>query len=160
MNTKTCPACGAEVPESASRCKTCFHDFTVTVPLMKRIGPVFLLASLAGMSLVAVIALVVVLQQPLEQRIFVDEATRQIVTITKYRTGDPQTERVMWDDIEKIAYIERMGEFEVAAITKDGESHTIERAEQPLSGAANRYAELLDKPLEEQSELNPGKSKE
>lgn len=152
MNTKSCPACGAEVPASASRCKTCFHDFTVTVPLMKRLGPVILLAFCAGMALVAVVGLAVVLQYPLEQRILVDEATRQIVTITKFRTG-PKTERVKWDDVEKIAYIERIGEFEVAAVTKDGELHTIERGAQPLEGAANRYAELMGKPLEERNEV-------
>ena len=149
MNTKTCPACSAEVPASASRCKTCFHDFVAATPSTgSRLGPLALRAALAAMSLVAVVSLLIVLQYPLGQKILVDEATRSVITITRYRTGN-QTERVKWADIESIAYLEQVGSYEVAAVTADGTLHTIERSATPIKGAAQRYSELMGKPIDE-----------
>ncbi|MBA2320850.1 MAG: hypothetical protein H0V89_06830 [Deltaproteobacteria bacterium] len=153
MTTKTCPSCGTEVPESAQRCKQCFHDFNETVPLTRRLaGPLVLLGAFAAMAIVAVIALTVILSYPTEQKILVDEATQSIVTITQYRTRR-ETTRVKFDDVKNLEHVERMGEYEIRAITKDGEMTTIERSEQPLEGAAENYASLMGKPLTMSSEL-------
>jgi hypothetical protein len=153
MMTKTCPSCGTEVPESAQRCKQCFHDFSEAVPLTRRLaGPLVLLAAFAGMAVVAVIALTVILSYPTEQKILVDEATQSIVTITQYRTRR-ETTRVKFDEVERIEHVERMGEFEVRAVEKDGSTTTIEKSEQPLEGAAENYASLMNKPLSKKSEL-------
>ncbi len=157
MTTKTCPSCGTEVPESAQRCKQCFHDFNEATPLSRRlVGPLILLAAFAGMAVVAVIALAVILSYPTEQKILVDEATQSIVTITQYRTRRV-TDRVRWDEVERLEHVERMGEYEIRAIGKDGLATTIERSEQPLEGAAENYASLMGKPLSKISELSGSK---
>ena len=44
---KTCPSCGADVPESATRCKSCFHDFAAdAVPTSRKVGPILLTSKL------------------------------------------------------------------------------------------------------------------
>jgi hypothetical protein len=158
MTTKTCPSCGTEVPESAQRCKQCFHDFNEATPLTRRmVGPLALLAAFAGMAVVAVIALAIVLSYPTEQKILVDEATQSIVTITQYRTRRV-TDRVKFDEVERLEHVERIGEYEIRAIGKDGTPTTIEKSKQPLEGAAENYATLMGKPLTKVSELGAKKS--
>jgi hypothetical protein len=153
---KTCPNCGADVPESAVRCKSCFHDLNDEVPTTRKLGPIVLLASFAGMAVVAAIGLAVILSYPTDQKILVDEATRSIVTVTQYRTSR-ETERVKWDDVERIEYVSRLNEFEVRAVTQDGQPHTIEKGTAPLEGAAMHYSELMGKPLKPVDELGASK---
>jgi hypothetical protein len=76
MATKTCPACGIEVPNAARRCKECFHDFLETKPPTS--GPLPLLIALAGMALVGSATFYYLTSQPTDQKILVNEATRTV----------------------------------------------------------------------------------
>ena len=55
MSTKTCPSCGADVPEAAPRCKHCFHDFT-EVPQRSSSGLMGLLVELNRMGKTILVA--------------------------------------------------------------------------------------------------------
>ena len=77
MATKTCPACGAEVPQVAQRCKHCFHDFDET-PVKKR-GLVILLGFVAMMAIFGASTLAWVFYFSVAEKIVVDAETQSIV---------------------------------------------------------------------------------
>lgn len=144
--TKECPSCGTEVPTAATRCKVCFHDFTEEPP--PKSSPLILLAAFAIMVLIAAAALGYAVMLPLEKRILVDEGTESIVFVTKYRTGE-QTDRLPWSRIGKLEHVVTSdGRFELVAVDLDGERHLIEESSQPLRGNAERYGELMGKPVD------------
>lgn len=149
MSTKDCPSCGADVPSSATRCKECFHDFSEQPRGMSWTGPLMLLGSVAAMAVVGTITLGVIVSQPVEERILVDEDTRSVVWTRKFRTG-LETDRLMFEDVIKLEYvIKSNGTFEVRAVTVDGDRKIIHEDRRPLKSEATRYAQLMDKPLEE-----------
>jgi hypothetical protein len=151
MSTKTCPSCGSEVPESATRCKQCFHDFTaVPERAAKRTGPLAVLASVAAMAVVGSVILFYVVSRPVEERVLVDEDTRSVVWTRKFR-NTIETDRLMFDEIAKLEYVRTSdGGFEVAAVATDGTRHVIlQDEERDLRGEATAYARLMDKPLSE-----------
>ena len=144
---KDCPSCGAEVPQSAARCKECFHDFNAEPP--KRTGgPIFLLAAVAAMAVVGSITLWFVVSQPVEQLIHVDQESESIVWTSRYR-GGTETDRLKWLDIAKIEYvIKQSGDFDVIAVTLTGDRKVIQTDTAPLQSEASQYATLMDKPLD------------
>ena len=147
MSTKTCPSCSIEVPIDADRCKECFHDFS-EAPKKSATGPLFLLASFAAMAVVGSLVLLYIVRQPHEQRILVDEETHQIVWTTQYREG-VTTETLAWDQIGKLEYeIGRTGTNRVLAVTLDGERKVVKQSTGPLKTDADRYSQLMEKPLE------------
>ncbi len=149
MSTKECPSCGADVPVSATRCKECFHDFSEQPRRMSWAGPIMLLASVAAMAVVGTITLAVIVSQPVEERILVDEDTRSVVWTRKFRTG-VETDRLMFDDVIKLEYvIKANGNFEVVAVSVDGDRKVIQEDRRPLKSEATRYSQLMEKPLEE-----------
>lgn len=145
---KTCPTCGAEVPAAAARCKDCFHDFNAVKP--RNWGPIVLLGSIASMTVIGAITLVIIAMQPVDQRILVDEETQSIIVTTKYRTG-PTTERIRFDQVGKIEHVQETdGAFNVVAVTLDGERRVLAHSgEESLIGDARKYANIMKKPLEE-----------
>lgn len=148
--TKECPACGAEVPSSATRCKECFHDFTEQRgnPLAKFFGPLLVLGALAVLAVVGALIALFVFNQPLEERILVDEETRSIIWTTKYWTG-LQTDRVMFEQVAKVEHIGHGDTFQIIAVTADGERKIVMEAKQPLDSEARHYAQIMEKPYED-----------
>lgn len=145
---KACPSCGEMVPEAATRCKECFHDFTEQ-PHPRSGGPLALLVAVAGMAIVGALTLGYIVSKPLEERILVDESTHSVVWTRLFR-GGIETETLKWDEIIRLEYvITQGGDFEIVALTTDGERKVIMfSADRPLSGEAERYARIMEKPLE------------
>ena len=147
MSTKTCPSCDTEVRHEANRCKECFHDFNETPP-SRAGGPLFLLGSVAAMSVVGALVLLYIVSLPVEQHILVDGRTHSIVWTTKYVTG-LSTDRLEWDDVGKLEYvISQTGNFRVIAVTLDGERKVVKEDKSPLKTDADQYAKLMGKKLE------------
>ena len=143
---KTCPSCGAEVPSSAARCKDCFHDFTAQQG--RNWGPIMLLGTIAGMTLIAAVAFFIVALGPTDQLILVDEETKSVVITTQYRQG-PSTERIPFSDIVKLEHVSEGGTYSIVAITTDADRKVImQGTKEPLYLEAERYAKVMEKPLE------------
>ena len=145
--TKECPSCGTEVPESANRCKVCFHDFTEIPP--PKSSPLILLAAIALVVVMAVGALAYVMTLPVSSTIHLDPESESIIFVTKYRYGE-ETETLAWSRVGKLEHVvTRAGEFELLAVDLDGRRWVIESSNAgPIRGNAERYAEMLDKPLD------------
>jgi len=136
------------VPQAANRCKHCFHDFDAPVAKSSG-GPIFLVAAVAGMAVLAAVVFGVIVSWPIEERILVDQDTRSVVWTRKYRTS-VETERLPWDDITRLEYvIGATGAFDIVAVTAADERHIIHSAKSPLKSEADKYAALMEKPLEE-----------
>jgi len=151
MSTKECPSCGTMVPESATRCKNCFHDFDEeeVKQSFNWAGPLALLGAFAAMAVIGTGTLYFIVSQPLEEKILVDENQSAVIWTRQYRSG-PQTQRLRFSDIDKLEYVVRSnGGFEIAAISKEGERHIIHEGRSPLKTEAAHYAEVMEKPLEE-----------
>ena len=112
-------------------------------------SPMSLLFALAAMAILGAATFWFVSQRPLAQKILVDEETRSVIFTTEYRTG-PQADRLSWDNIVKLQHITSSnGNFEIVAITTDAEKVVIQTSsERPLTGTANAYAQIMEKPLE------------
>src|SRR5690242_19779054 len=96
---KICPSCGSEVPESATRCKQCFHDFTVARESRSQlVGPVAVLASFAAMAVVGALILLFGVSRPVEEKVLVDQDTQSVVWARKFRNSI-ETERLRFDQI-------------------------------------------------------------
>ncbi len=146
---KDCPSCGGEAPLSARRCKSCFHDFDASPPSKSWAGPIALLVSLAGMVVVVVVALLWIVSRPQEQRILVDQGSRSIVWTATYVSGTT-TDRLAFDEIQRLEYVAHAtGGYEIAAVTHDGRRKIIQEGPSPLRGEARKYAELMERPLQE-----------
>jgi len=145
--TKTCPACGAEVPQVAQRCKHCFHDFDET-PVKKR-GLVILLGFVAMMAIFGASTLAWVFYFSVAEKIVVDAETQSIV-ISRTSATDTSTERVPFASIEKIEHV-MGGEnamFEVVAVTSDGKRYIVKQSgDAPLLGDAEHIAAVVGKPM-------------
>jgi hypothetical protein len=149
MSSKECPSCGAEVPEAATRCKECFHDFSAEpAKAMGYTAPLVVLGSVAAMAVVGSIVLFTIFLQPVEEHIFVDGETQSVIWTTKYRTGI-ETERLMFDRVVKLEHVGKGDTFQVIAVTTDGERKIIHEDHESLDSEARHYAKLMDKPLEE-----------
>jgi hypothetical protein len=138
------------VPTAASRCKHCFHDFDAEEIAKKGLsGPVLLLMSAAAMAVLAATVLGVVVSWPIEERILVDQDTQSVVWTKKFRTR-VETDRLAWNQITKLEYvISQNGSFSIDAIDMNGERHTIQSGKSPLSSEADKYSQIMEKPLEE-----------
>ena len=144
---KDCPSCGLSVPKTASRCKDCFHDFE-EAPTRANGGPIFLLIATATMALLGSGTLLYVTSYPIEERILVDQETQSVIWTRQYRTGI-DTNRVRWTEIAKLEYVVSPNSNEIVAVGNDGGRHVIQESTNALRSEASRYAELMDKPLEQ-----------
>ena len=144
---KECPSCGVSVPDSAARCKDCFHDFLETPP--KKSSPVALLAAMAGMAVIAAGVFWYVGTLPTEERILVDKATQSIVWTRQFR-DTVETERLDWNKVAKLEYlIASGGRYAISAITLGGDRKLVQESRgEPIRVTAEQYARLMDKPLE------------
>lgn len=152
METKTCPSCGAEVPVVATRCKSCFHDFDA--PPTTSGSPMALLIALAASIVVAGVAFWYLSQRPTDQKILVDQETRTVQWLTQYQGERLDVDRVTFDEIDRLEYVVTYGgDYEIAAFTRDGERKIIEaHPDRPLELQAERYARIMDKPLDKRDE--------
>lgn len=150
MSTKDCPSCGAVVPASATRCKECFHDFTEDdLPSRSRSGPIMVLATVAAMATVGAGTLWYIVSQPIEEKISVQQETQSVVKVRKYRNR-VESEQLRFADIVKLEYVLNTGgSHQVIAVTSDGDREVIHSGKSSLRKEAQRYAQLMDKPLEE-----------
>jgi hypothetical protein len=147
VSTKTCPSCGADVPQAATRCKECFHDFVGDAPKsFNWLGPLFVLGIVAFMTLLGGGVLAFVFVQPLEEHVLVDDETRSIIWTTKYRTGIT-TDRLGFDEVASVELLGHGATFTITAITTTGERKVITESEESLDGEARIYAKIMDKPL-------------
>ena len=148
---KECPSCGTEVPESATRCKNCFHDFEdeEIKQSFNWTGPLALLGAFAAMAVIGTGTLYYIVSQPLDEKILVDESQAAVIWTRQYRSG-PQTERLRFSEVQKLEYVVRAnGGFEIAAVTAKGDRHIIHEDRVSLKIEAAHYAEVMEKPLEE-----------
>jgi hypothetical protein len=144
---KDCPACGASVPKSANRCKDCFHDFDEDVGKRKD-GPIFLLGAFAIMAIIGAGVLWYVAGNPVEERILVDEQTRSIIWTRVYNGNRLETERLMWTDVAKLEYVVLSAGYEINAVAMAGERHIIQESPTSLKSEADRYSQMMEKPLD------------
>lgn len=146
---KDCPSCGEEVPASAKRCKTCFHDFDEAPKGSGYAGPIALLVSFAGMVVVALITLLWIVSQPQEQKILVDQGSQSIIWTATYVDG-PRTDRLAFKDIARVEYVSHTsGGYEIAAVTVSGDRKVIQESTSPINGEAKKYAEMIGRELTE-----------
>lgn len=147
MANKTCPACGADVPQVAQRCKHCFHDFDEAPK--KKSGMVVLLGFVAVMAILGAGVLSWILYFSVAEKIIVDAETQSIV-ITRTSATDTESERIPFASIEKIEHV-MGGEramFEVVAVTTDGRRYIIKQSsDAPLIGHAEHIAAVVKKPM-------------
>lgn len=150
MSSKDCPSCGAVVPASAHRCKECFHDFSEEeLPATSRSGPLLVLATLAAMATAGAGTLWYIVSQPIEEKISVQEETQSVVKVRKFRNR-VESEQIRFADIVKLEYVlSTGGSHEVVAVTVQGDREVIHSGKSSLRSEASRYAQLMDKPLEE-----------
>ncbi|MCB9777492.1 MAG: hypothetical protein H6742_02915 [Alphaproteobacteria bacterium] len=153
MATKTCPSCGAEVPTVAAVCKHCFHDFN-EVPEKKTNPIVIFLGVLVLMSVVGAGLFAHLYYTNAAEKTVVDQETQSIV-ITRTTAAKTSTERITFAEVAKIEHV--MGGdtamFEVVAVTDDGQRVVIQTSDRPLKGHAEHIAAVMDKPLEEISNI-------
>jgi len=151
MDTKTCPSCGTEVPSAATRCKTCFHDFTEEP--VRNGSPVALLVALALAVVIAAGAFWYVSQIPTDKRILVDQETQTIQWITQF-SDHLETDRVTFAEITKIEHIvTSSGAYQIVAVTTSGDRKVVEEdRSKSLALQAQRYAAMMQKPLENKDE--------
>jgi hypothetical protein len=147
--TKTCPSCGALAPVSARRCKECFHDFSARTE-NRRAWALPILAGLLVMASIAAGVVTWVTSYPADQRAIVDTDTKTVQWVRTFQDGRIETDRVDFADVSRIQYINggAVG-FQIIAITASGEQKIIESStRKPLMGNAERYAKMMEKPLE------------
>ena len=152
MSTKTCPSCGADVPEAAPRCKHCFHDFTEVAPRSSS-GLMGLLGLIAAMAVVGAIFFYLMRENQASEHIVVDKETTSIIFTTKY-ADRTETDRISFNDVAKVEMIVGgdIATFEVYVVTLSGESHMVNQSkEKTLRGYAERIASVMDKPYIERS---------
>ncbi|MCK6518064.1 zinc ribbon domain-containing protein [Myxococcota bacterium] len=152
MSTKTCPSCGADVPEAAPRCKHCFHDFTEVAPRSSS-GLMGLLGLIAAMAVAGAAFFYAMRENQASEHIVVDKETTSIIFTTKY-ADRTETDRISFDDVAKVEMIigGDIATFEVYVVTLSGESHLVNQSkEKTLRGYAERIASVMDKPYIERS---------
>ncbi len=149
MKTKDCPSCGATVPAAAARCKECFHDFHEDED-PKSSSPMALVVALAVMAVIGALAFWNFSKVPTDRRILVDESSQTVQWISQYKDGSIETEQVAFAQIAKLTlHISSRGQQSIIAVGLDGEEHMIQEDNGgSLTTTAERYAELMNKPLE------------
>ncbi len=154
MDTKTCPACGTEVPSVANRCRSCFHDFTEKKPGFNASGPLTVLAGLALVALVGAGTFWWLSTRPTDTRILVDGASRTVQWIEQYQDGRLHTDRVKFDDVRKIVLRISPGGGNVISVhLADGSTRVVESNRTiNLQLKAEEYARIVGLPLEVQDE--------
>jgi hypothetical protein len=149
IRMKECPSCSEDIPAVASVCKHCFQDFTDTTVSKRSGGPLFVLGAVAAMAVIGAMVLGYLTTIPVEERILVDQDTQSVVWTRQFRTG-VTTERLAWSEITKLEYVVLpTGDFEVVAVTPANERHVIHAGKRPLKSEAEKYSQLMKKPLEE-----------
>lgn len=153
MSTKTCPSCQEEVPTAAPRCKHCFHDFTEAPP-KKSGGPIALLGMLAVMALIAAGVFYLKGQRPGAESVLVDAETASVIFTTKYKDRT-ETDRVNFDQVANVEMVTggKGARYQIVLVTLSGDRYVLESSDsKPLSGQAEHYAAVIDKPLVEKNE--------
>jgi hypothetical protein len=143
---KSCPQCGTEAPMTATRCKSCFFDYTAQRG--RSWGPIVLLATIALMPVIAASVFLWISYRPLETRNIVNPESMSIKFVTTYR-GGPTTETVPFADVREIEHRHvARGSFELSVITSSGDRKLLATSpNEPLTHEAEQYGELMKKPV-------------
>lgn len=149
MANRTCPQCGTEGPASAHRCKQCFHEHSSRSASW---GPVVILGVVAVMTFVAAVAFLFASMGPTDERVLVSAETKSIVIATKYGE-DLRTTRIPFSDVVRLEHTPITEGYEVIALTTAGERRAIHAGKEPLYGEAERYGQLMNKPVERMGEI-------
>lgn len=148
MQKKDCPACGIEVPSVAYRCKECFHNFNVKKPTNN--GPLVFMGLIAVMSIIGAITLGAIISFPVSEDILVDQESSSIIFTRQYSVGNPETERLPFDNVASMEHIvESNGTFSVIAILNDGTRKSLVNAKRSKKGDTEQYARMMKKPWRE-----------
>lgn len=149
MSMKICPSCGAAVPSAARRCKECFHDFDEEAA-PKSNGLLVMLASFAAMAVVGAGVFWYISSQPVDTQILVSEETRTIQWVQRFSDGSLETDQVGFDQVAKLEYVvTAQGDFEIIAVTTTGDRKMVMTdPDKPLRLQAEKYAEVMEKPLD------------
>lgn len=148
--SKTCPSCQAEAPLSATRCKSCFHDFSAR---RWSFGPAAVFGAMAFMMFLAALLFTVIGTFPVDERVLVSAETNSIVIITKYRSGDT-TDRIPFSDVIKLEHGLNNNNYEITAVTLSGERRVIATGSDSLMPKADGFALMMGgKPVERLDEV-------
>ena len=159
MSTKVCPNCGAEVPQIANLCKSCFHDFKAVVK--KSRSPLFPIVLLAlGCAIVSAVAFGYMQDQNKTFKISIDRETQSIVFTTKYPTRT-EADRVYFKDVASVEYVynTRPRPFEVAILTTKGDRYVYKQGDDPLDYQAHQLSDLIGRPYVERDESGASQPK-
>ena len=159
MATKSCPSCGADVPVVASRCKHCFFDFTADAAESKKSNAIVsLLGFIFVLLLIGAGTAYSLAGSQKAEKVVIDQETRSII-YTRTSASGTETERVNFDQIEKVKHIIG-GEdamYEVIAVGTNGKDYLLKLSpDENLNGDGAHLAKVMGKPFEEISTI-PGK---
>lgn len=158
MQTKTCPGCQEEVPTTAARCKSCFHDFNA-VPEKKSSGLLTLLVLLSAMGVIGGGVFWWVSTRATECKVDISQERKSVTWVCQYVDG-PRADRVVrFDNIQKVLY-SAGGQGELAYVVsiceKSGDCHLVDNSRRPLDGKAAQIASLVGVDVEKKKDEGRG----
>jgi hypothetical protein len=141
------------VPEAASRCKHCFHDFNDAPLKSGTAGLIGFLGLLLAMVGIGYGVFFFVNTRAATENIVIDEESASIV-FTKTFKDRVETERIPFAEVAKIEY--RIGgddaTFVVRVVTLDGRERNLKLSdEKQLGGYAQHVAAVIEKPVVEEN---------
>lgn len=147
MEMKTCPSCGAEVPASASTCKTCFHDFKASAK-QKSSSPVLILVAIAAVVVIGAGALWTKTKVELGNRVLIDQTSHSVQMIREFSDGKTETASVPFDQIVSVEFVEDLPDGTIFLVTTGGERVKLAHGDpRDLKLKASDYADAVGKPL-------------
>ena len=144
---KTCPECGAEVPEFARRCKHCHHDFEESAP--KRSGlPVWPGAMLFVLAAAAMLSTRHLASSHVVTQYVFDKETKALIIGQNSKEG-LTSDRIPFTDISQIEHVIGGSEalYEMVAVIKNGERLIVRKSRDPIQLEAESIARNIDVPF-------------
>lgn len=153
LDYKTCPGCGEEVPSAAPRCKHCFHDFGPEVkPRSRRLVGLFIILAIMAVSGAAVMFYITNFHS-VKENVVIDEETKSVV-FTRTYADKLESDRLSFNDVEKIESVVGGSKWEVALLLKNGDRKVINRSvDQNLHPYAVHIAAVMERPLVQVNEI-------
>ena len=153
MSKKTCPSCGQMVPTAASRCKSCFHDFSAEdQPKKKSGGILLLLGTVAAMVCVGAVAMYyVVNHQAVKRNVVIDQESASVVW-TRTSSQGTETDRLPFAELKELEFVigGKRSTWEVYAVNLDGDKKLLHSSnEGTLEGYAEHISHVMEKPVVE-----------
>lgn len=144
IQMKSCPSCGEDVPESAFRCKHCWHDFeeeqssSIAVPVLA------LCSAFAFLSVALAVVLGVMTTFPSDQRVTVSQETQAIVFTSQYSWG-LSTDTLRFADIDELHHVvTNSGRYQIVAKLKSGSDRILLDEDRSLKSTTASWASAMD----------------